>query len=76
MLSIDNAGMLAAIEVVSIGTVNATLAEPREIFKHAVLANAAGIVMVHNHTSGKDRKGWKNPWDTVDGPYHCGGRVF
>lgn len=53
MLSIDNAGMLAAIEVVSIGTVNATLAEPREIFKHAVLANAAGIVMVHNHTSGR-----------------------
>ena len=53
VLSIDNAGMLAAIEVVSIGTVNATLAEPREIFKHAVLANAAGIVMVHNHTSGR-----------------------
>ena len=49
-LSIDNAGKLAAIEVVSIGTVNATLAEPREIFKHAILANAAGIVMVHNHT--------------------------
>ena len=52
-LSIDNAGKLAAIEVVSIGTVNATLAEPREIFKHAILANAAGIVMVHNHTSGR-----------------------
>ena len=51
-LSIDNAGKLAAIEVVSIGTVNATLAEPREIFKHAILANAAGIVMVHNHPSG------------------------
>ena len=48
VMSIDNAGMLAAI-----GTVNATLAEPREIFKHAVLANAAGIVMVHNHTSGR-----------------------
>ena len=52
-LSIDNAGKLAAIEVVSIGTVNATLAESREIFKHAVLANVAGIVMVHNHTSGR-----------------------
>ena len=52
-LSIDNAGKLAAIEVVSIGTVNATLAEPREIFKHAILANAAGIVMVHNHPSGR-----------------------
>lgn len=53
VLSIDNAGKLAAIEVVSIGTVNAALAEPREIFKHAILANATGIVMVHNHTSGR-----------------------
>ena len=53
VLSMDNARKLTAIEVVSIGTVNATLAEPREIFKHAVLANAAGIVMVHNHTSGR-----------------------
>ena len=49
----DNAGKLTAIEVVSIGTVNAALAEPREIFKHAILANATGIVMVHNHTSGR-----------------------
>ena len=47
VLSMDNIGKLAAIEVVSIGTVNAALAEPREIFKHAILANAAGIVMVH-----------------------------
>ena len=53
VLSMDNIGKLAAIEVVSIGTVNAALAEPREIFKHAILANAAGIVMVHNHTSGR-----------------------
>ena len=53
VLSMDNAGKLTAIEVVSIGTVNAALAEPREIFKHAILANAAGIVMVHNHTSGR-----------------------
>ena len=53
VLSMDNIGKLAAIEVVSIGTVNTALAEPREIFKHAILANAAGIVMVHNHTSGR-----------------------
>ena len=53
VLSMDNIGKLAAIEVVSIGTVNTALAEPREIFKHAILANATGIVMVHNHTSGR-----------------------
>lgn len=31
MLPIDNAGKLAAIEVVSIGTINVALAEQREI---------------------------------------------
>lgn len=53
VLSVDNAGRPAAMEVVSIGTLNETLAEPREIFKHAILANAAGIVIAHKHTSGK-----------------------
>ena len=36
----------------SIGTVNVSLAEPREIFKHSILNNAAGIILVHNHPSG------------------------
>ena len=53
VLSVDNVGKPAAMEVVSIGTINETLAEPREIFKHAILANAAGIVIAHNHTSGR-----------------------
>jgi len=39
-------------EVVSQGTMTASLAHPREIFKGACLANAYGIVMVHNHPSG------------------------
>lgn len=52
VLSIDSKCRPVAVEIVSIGTVNATLAEPREIFKHAVLAGAAGIILVHNHVSG------------------------
>ena len=38
--------------VVSIGCLNASLAHPREVFKSAILSNAAGVVMVHNHPSG------------------------
>ena len=41
-----------ALEIISIGTVNSAMAEPREIFKHAILNNAAGIILVHNHPSG------------------------
>lgn len=53
VLSLDAGGKLAAIEVVSVGTVDNAIAEPREMFKHAILANAAGIVVTHNHPSGK-----------------------
>ena len=65
VLSVDNAGRPAAMEVVSIGTINETLAEPREIFKHAILANAAGIVIAHNHTSGRCKPS-KNDINTTE----------
>jgi len=34
------------------GALDATTMHPREVFKAAVLANAASIVLVHNHPSG------------------------
>jgi DNA repair protein RadC len=37
---------------VSRGSLSETLMHPREIFKTAVLANAAAIVVIHNHPSG------------------------
>jgi len=39
-------------EVVSIGTLNYNLVHPREVFRPAVIANAAGIILAHNHPSG------------------------
>lgn len=53
VISIDSANKPTAVEIVSVGTINTALAEPREIFKHAILANAHRIIMVHNHTSGR-----------------------
>ena len=35
-----------------VGTLNANLVHPREIFEHALLGNAASIILVHNHPSG------------------------
>ncbi len=37
---------------VSRGTLDATLVHPREVFKVALLANAAAILVAHNHPSG------------------------
>ncbi len=39
-------------EVISIGTVDANIAHPREIFRPAIAAGAAALILVHNHPSG------------------------
>lgn len=39
-------------EVISNGTLDTLLVHPREVFKSAIIANAAAIVLVHNHPSG------------------------
>jgi DNA repair protein RadC len=38
--------------MVSLGTISSAFANPREIFRIAILANAASIVITHNHPSG------------------------
>lgn len=38
--------------VVSIGTLSASIVHPREVFRTALLYNAAAIVVSHNHPSG------------------------
>ena len=37
---------------VSVGTLNASLVHPREVFRAAILENAASIIVGHNHPSG------------------------
>ena len=34
-------------------TLNIALVHPREVFKSAILSNAAGIILLHNHPSGE-----------------------
>lgn len=43
---------LIAKEIISIGTLTASLAHPREIFAPAIGQAAAGVILVHNHPSG------------------------
>lgn len=40
------------VNICNIGTLNAMLISPREIFKSAILSNAASFIGVHNHPSG------------------------
>lgn len=55
MLALDARNRLIGANVVSVGSLNTTLAHPREVFKAAILLNAAAIVVAHNHPSGESQ---------------------
>jgi DNA repair protein RadC len=38
--------------VLSVGTLNSTVVEPRDVFREAMLGGAAAVVVFHNHPSG------------------------
>jgi DNA repair protein RadC len=38
---------------ISVGTLSSSLVHPREVFKPAIRASAAGVVLAHNHPSGR-----------------------
>ena len=51
-LSLNTKNQLLKMSEVSVGSLNASIVHPRELFRDAVKASAASIVVVHNHPSG------------------------
>ena len=51
-LHLDSRHRVVSVEIVSIGTLGSSIVHPREVFKGAILANAAAIICAHNHPSG------------------------
>ena len=52
VLLLDSKNKLVREEVVSVGTLTASLVHPREVFRPAVREAAAAIIVAHNHPSG------------------------
>lgn len=52
VLLLDNKHRINAINVVSIGSLTTAIVHPREVFKPAVMANAAAVILGHCHPSG------------------------
>ena len=52
LLLFDSGYHLIGEEILSKGTVNASLLSPREVFMHAFRNGAAGIMLLHNHPGG------------------------
>ncbi len=51
-LYLNARNQLITSEVISIGTVDMSIAHPREVFKPAIRHNAASVIIAHNHPSG------------------------
>jgi len=53
VLSLDSRNHIINTSDISIGTLNASLVHPREVFKEAIQSLAASVILVHNHPSGE-----------------------
>lgn len=52
VMCLNSKNKLICINVVSVGSIMSSMAHPREIFKPAILSNAAAVIVAHNHPSG------------------------
>lgn len=53
ILSLDARSNLINIKTISIGSLDANIVHPREVFKKAIECSAASVILVHNHPSGE-----------------------
>lgn len=52
VIILDSANHIIGEKEISHGILNASLAHPREVFRSAIIAHAASIILLHNHPSG------------------------
>lgn len=52
LMMLNTKNCLIKEEVISMGSLNANIVHPREVFKPAIMNSAAAIVVSHNHPSG------------------------
>lgn len=52
VLLLDTKNSIIGATIVSVGILDSALVHPREVFKPAILCNAAAIILSHNHPSG------------------------
>ena len=52
IVSLDTKLKPIGVHQITVGTLDASLVHPREVFQAALLANSSAIILVHNHPSG------------------------
>lgn len=52
IITVNTKNQIISVHEISRGSVNASIVHPREVFKVALLHNAAAVFLFHNHPSG------------------------
>lgn len=52
LILLNTRNKVIRISTISVGTLNASLVHPREVFKEALTHNASSLILAHNHPSG------------------------
>lgn len=65
LLCLDNKAQLISQTILTVGTVNASLISPREVFRYALKMQAVYVMVLHNHPSG-DPKPSKQDLEITD----------
>ncbi len=52
ILLLDIKNQIISTEQISVGTLNASIVHPRDVFNIAIKRNASSIILIHNHPSG------------------------
>ena len=51
-LHLDGKNRIICVDLVSVGSLNQSIVHPREVFKTALLSNAAAVLLIHQHPTG------------------------
>ena len=52
MVLLNAKNQIIEVKLVSMGSLTSSIVHPREVFKPAILASAASVILAHNHPSG------------------------
>ena len=52
IMHLDARNRISMVELIALGSINATITHPREVFRRAITAGSVSIIVGHNHPSG------------------------
>ena len=71
VIMLDTKLKVIGATVITVGTLDASLVHPREVFRPAIIANSSAVIVAHNHPSG-DLTPSREDWSAYESLQHAG----